>query len=470
MMTPFINLPDSMRITFWWADNNNDFPDGKSAGNKGPLIVGQDTTFFEASVDHGATWTTLVTLSAPTTEQWHKQWVDLAAFSNDSLLLRWRDVTNGDYYNAAGVALDEVTIEYNNPNPQVEVNESSWDASVILVGDSAISGPVYSIQNIEGGILTVSSVTDLSGTDFETTFVPADVSLGLGETYNFGFKYYGNDLGNDNAVFQIVTNGGSVSINLTGQADTIGEFTSESFDGDVFPPLGWKNIDVDGDGYKWKHANDPTVPFYSTHSGIGCAYSSSWDWRILFPDNYFITSEFTVTDQKNAVVWWISPHGGTLNDHYSVEISNGSFNPGDFTILYEETILVDGWVQHYLDLSAYEGQIARIAFHHKWSTQKWHVKLDDVSVMPIEHVAVNEKPLDNKVNVFPNPAREMINVTSPYLIHRIRIYNSLGALVDFRQVNANSYRINSGNLSEGLYILKIETEKELITKRVSVIK
>jgi len=469
MMTPFIDLPESMRITFWWADNNNDFQFEKSAGNKGPMVIGQDTTFFEASVDHGSTWTNLVTLSAPSAEQWHKQWVDLGAFAGDSLLLRWRDVTNGDYYMAKGVALDEVRIEYNNPDPVVFVNENLWDASVVLVGDSAISGPVFSIQNVEGGILTVSSITDLSGTDFETTFVPAGVSLGLGETYNFGFKYFGNDIGIDNAVFQIVTNGGTVSVNLTGEAATIGEFTSESFDGDVFPPLGWKNIDVDGDGYKWRHANDPTVPFYSTHSGIGCAYSSSWDWGILFPDNYFITPEFTVTDQKNALVWWVSPHGGYLGDHYSVEISNGSFDPADFTILYEETIQEDAWVQHYLDLSAYEGQLARIAFHHKWSTQKWHVKLDDVSVIPIETVSVPENPTGISVGIYPNPASDLINIRSTETINKISVFNLTGKMVISRDVKADFYQLNCSILPDGLYIIRIETQNGLITKQVSII-
>ncbi len=470
MMSPFIHLPDSMRITFWWADNNNDFPGEKSLSSRGPLVIGQDTTFFEASVDHGTTWTNLLTLSAPSAEQWHKEWVDLGAFAGDSLLLRWRDVTNGDYYVAKGVALDEVVIEFNNPDPQIFANENEWDASVILVGDSAISGPVFSIQNVEGGILTVSSITDLTGTDFETTFEPSGVSLGLGETYHFGFKYYGNDLGIDNAVFQIITNGGTASINLTGEAATIGEFTSESFDGEIFPPLGWKNIDVDGDGYMWRHANDPTVPFYSTHSGIGCAYSSSWDWAILFPDNYFITPEFTVTDQKNALVWWVSPHGGSLNDHYSVEISNGSFDPADFTILYEETIQEDAWVQHYLDLSAYEGQMARIAFHHKWSTQKWHVKLDDVSVIPIETVSVKENSPEIMVNVYPNPALDHFVINSTEVIKKVLVFNTMGALISSMELNNVSYNINCSTFSQGLYILRIETSKGVVTKRVSVIR
>ena len=470
MMTPFIDLPESMRITFWWADNNNQFPIERSAGNRSPLVIGQDTTFFEASLDHGATWITFDTLSAPSAEQWHKQWIDLGAYQSDSLLLRWRDVTNGDYYLAKGVALDEVVIEYNNPDPVAFVNENLWDASVILVGDSVISGPVFTIQNIEGGILTVSSITDLSGTDFETTFVPGDVSLGLGETYSFGFKYYGNDIGVDNAVFQIVTNGGNATVNLTGEATTIGEFTSESFDGEIFPPLGWKNIDADGDGYKWRHANDPTVPFYSTHSGIGCAYSSSWDWTILFPDNYLITPEFTVTSEKNALVWWVSPHAEVLGDHYSVEISNGSFDPADFTILYEETIMVDAWVQHSIDLSAYEGQLARIAFRHKWSTQKWHVKLDDVSVIPLETANAKDNSPEKTVNVYPNPATDHITIISTEMIKRVSVFNTMGAMISTREINDISCNINSSIFLNGLYILRIETDKGVVTKRVNVIR
>lgn len=77
---------------------------------------------------------------------------------------------------------------------------------------------------------------------------------------------------------------------------------------------------------------------------------------------------------------------------------------------------------------------------------------------------------DDKFIVYPNPAREAINITSPDLIHKIRIYNSLGALVDIREVNATNYRINSGNLPEGLYILNIETDNNMVTRQISVVK
>ena len=72
--------------------------------------------------------------------------------------------------------------------------------------------------------------------------------------------------------------------------------------------------------------------------------------------------------------------------------------------------------------------------------------------------------------VYPNPAREVINITSPEIIIRICIYNTLGILVNSCEVNTTSCQINTGTLSEGIYILKIETDKGLVTKKVSVVK
>jgi PKD repeat protein len=92
----------------------------------------------------------------------------------------------------------------------------------------------------------------------------------------------------------------------------------------------------------------------------------------------------------------------------------------------------------------------------------------DVAIDPC--TGIDEPANITTLKVYPNPAREAINISSPDLIHRIYIYNSMGALVDILQVNNSNYRIKSCNLSEGLYILKIETDKGLVTIRVSVVK
>ncbi len=466
MMTPYISLPDSFRISFWWADNNNAFPEGKS-----PRIIGHDTTFFQASLDHGTTWTDLAVLSTESPEQWHKDYFDMSAWASDSLLLRWRDVTDGDYYLNRGVALDEIIIEYNNPNPTAAINNNVWNASVILVGDTTHSGNIFTLQNIDGGILTISAVTGLEGTDFATTIIPQDVSLGLGETYSFGFSYSSPDISVDNAVCVIETNGGTLYINLLGEAQTIGEFTSESFDGDIFPPLGWKNIDADGDGYKWLQHNDPDN--FPPHSGTGSAYSESWSTigGSLWPDNYFITPPFTVTDQKNEFAWWVNSHWEWFMDHYSVSVvPAGTLNPADFIQLFMENNFATEWTLRHVSLNDYMGQEIRIAFRHYWSHGRFQVLIDDVAAIPEGTANRNDMLLNNSVLVYPNPVKDFITLKSDDVIHSVSFYSTTSGLIAQYAINDKFYKINCSNLQQGLYILKIETDKGTIGKLVNVVK
>jgi hypothetical protein len=469
MVTPYINLPESYRISFWWADNDNELEE--SAGSKDPKIIGQDTTFFEASLDHGLTWDTLVYLSALQPEQWHKQYVGLAGFASDSLLLRWRDVTNGDYYAGRGIALDEIIIEYNNPVPEIALNNDTWDAGIVLVDDIKESGLVYTLTNTEGGTLTVSSISDLVGTEFTTTLIPEEVSLGLGESYNFGFSYSPLEIGADNAVFEIVTNGGTVWVALSGEGATIGEFSSEGFDGGTFPPLGWVIVDADEDGFNWmQHYNQPEFP---THSGIGSAYSESYSpiGGILFPDNYLISPLFTVTNEKNVFVWYACSASESpffIMEHYSVSISNGSTDPADFTELFNETIDYQGWTERTVNLNDYMGQEARIAIRHYWSTDKFQLMIDDVAVIPESSVAVSEFDAEWQISIYPNPASDVVNIASRDMINKISVYNIFGALIKDQEVNAVNARVDISNLAEGLYILKFETKRGMITSRLNV--
>lgn len=466
MMTPYISLPDSFRMSFWWADNNNQFPEGKA-----PRIIGHDTTFFQASLDHGATWTDISVLSAESPEQWHKDYFDLAAWASDSLLLRWRDVTDGDYYLDRGVALDEIIIEYNNPNPTATINSNLWDASVILVGDTTHSGDIFTIQNIDGGILTINSVTGLDGTDFSTTLVPEEVSLSLGETYSFGFSYSSPEISIDNAVCVIETNGGTLYITLQGEAQTIGEFTSESFDGNIFPPLGWKNIDADGDGFKWLQHKDPDN--YPPHSGSGSAYSESWSniGGVVWPDNYFITPTFTVTDEKNEFAWWVNSHWDYFMDHYSVSVvPAGTLDPANFIQLFMENNFATEWTLRHVSLNEFMGQEIRVAFRHYWSRDRYQVLIDDVAAIPEGTANRNDMKLNNSVVVYPNPATDYINLKSDDVIESTAIYSATSGLIAEYSVKDKFYIINTVNLPKGLYILKVITSKGTVGKLVTIVK
>lgn len=99
----------------------------------------------------------------------------------------------------------------------------------------------FALSNTGVGTLTVSGVSGLEGTDFSTDLNPADVSIKPGAEYEFYVKYTPSSaVSNKNATMTIHTNGGDVTIDLEGTKIILPEETSlESFEGDVFPPVGW---------------------------------------------------------------------------------------------------------------------------------------------------------------------------------------------------------------------------------------
>ncbi|MBK6986131.1 MAG: SBBP repeat-containing protein [Bacteroidetes bacterium] len=83
----------------------------------------------------------------------------------------------------------------------------------------------------------------------------------------------------------------------------------------------------------------------------------------------------------------------------------------------------------------------------------------DVFILKLSSSTVSIAELNNEINVvlYPNPTNSIINIKLDEEIQTISIYNSLGALVQTEKTNSFSIE----QLSSGLYILKVKTEKEL---------
>lgn len=71
---------------------------------------------------------------------------------------------------------------------------------------------------------------------------------------------------------------------------------------------------------------------------------------------------------------------------------------------------------------------------------------------------------DGHISVYPNPAKDKIQINCPYEIKDIKIFNAAGACLvptpktEF-MTNNNSSVINIKNLANGVYNVKITTEK-----------
>ena len=84
-----------------------------------------------------------------------------------------------------------------------------------------------------------------------------------------------------------------------------------------------------------------------------------------------------------------------------------------------------------------------------------------------ESTSVNDIVEENKLYIYPNPAKDEIYISSNERIEEVTVYNVNGqqTIAISQQLSANSCTINIANLNSGIYIVKINTEKGNIVKR-----
>lgn len=224
----------------------------------------------------------------------------------------------------------------------------------------------------------------------------------------------------------------------------------------------WSNIDNDGDGYTWSMES-----VGEAHTGAGCYSSSSYLGQPLTPDNWLITPQLAIPAQGAYVGWWVAAQDPNYpEDHYEVMVSP-TLNLADFVSVYEETISTDAWTERNVDLAQFAGQNVYIAFVHNECSDVFRMKIDDITVAAgtgIQEVA------NNSTVIYPNPANNVINVNSTSNINGVEIYTIAGQKVANYTANGTQTAISVSNLSNGMYLMKINTENGTSVQKFNVVR
>ena len=72
------------------------------------------------------------------------------------------------------------------------------------------------------------------------------------------------------------------------------------------------------------------------------------------------------------------------------------------------------------------------------------------------------------MNIHPNPANEFVTVRSGSTLRTIALFSLTGELVVNQEVSGNEYRLNTASLPAGLYLIKIDTENGVVSKRLII--
>lgn len=97
--------------------------------------------------------------------------------------------------------------------------------------------------------------------------------------------------------------------------------------------------------------------------------------------------------------------------------------------------------------------------------------LESLPSDPIDFWTLGDDGVDDytlqSITVYPNPTNDVLFLQSPEIsMNNVFIYDVYGKLLETVQVNGNNTTIDLSSRASGLYFLRIETEKGMISKRV----
>ena len=92
-----------------------------------------------------------------------------------------------------------------------------------------------------------------------------------------------------------------------------------------------------------------------------------------------------------------------------------------------------------------------------------------VAGMTTTLTSLNELVADRSVNVYPNPANQVINIASGYDLRKVTLINYVGQTIFAQVVDGNDFQINVSGFVKGMYFVRIETTQgNIVTKPISI--
>lgn len=72
------------------------------------------------------------------------------------------------------------------------------------------------------------------------------------------------------------------------------------------------------------------------------------------------------------------------------------------------------------------------------------------------------------ISIFPNPAKDIFNISMDKEIEEIFVFDYSGKLILQKEVSANETSINTSNFSKGVFVLKAMSSGEMLVKKIIV--
>lgn len=232
----------------------------------------------------------------------------------------------------------------------------------------------------------------------------------------------------------------------------------------------WTLVDADGDGFNW------TITEFN--APLGSALESfSWDEATnaaLTPDNYAVSPPINCSAEASVWLNWFDASYANAtfsNEKFAVyvvtsvtEILAGTFP----SPVFETTLSGEGpEAFRSIDISdqAANETMVYIVFRHYDCTDQLSLVIDEISLTTDEVVSVDENVVAAEVNMYPNPATDVLNVQFAGDMAAIAVMSLDGKVIINENANGTSKAINVAELPAGTYLCEVRFADGTISRK-----
>lgn len=234
------------------------------------------------------------------------------------------------------------------------------------------------------------------------------------------------------------------------------------------------NLTITGDYYVMVHwKNNPQTSHF-----LGLCY----DWDFIMPNTAYI--KYPGSDPILLSLFWdptgvnlpnyamfVRPHimelGGKNDDRAVLSYNlyrgeaNDIANGTDWMQINEEPILSTDYIDQTTSGITGEMRYAVEAIYAEGNSEFCYSNKVDFLV-GVEGVE------DMSFRVYPNPAKDYLQITTSEKLNMVEIYNATGVLVYSERVEGQQVSINTKGFSSGVYMLKLKSGNNTISKKILI--
>ena len=324
--------------------------------------------------------------------------------------------------------------------------------SIDNLGSSAISN--FNISySINGGtpVTEIVSSTITPNTSLTYTFTN---HLNLSATGTYSIKVY-SALSNDAFKSNDTLNYTVTNIANSTVPYSMGFEPTEDFSA-------WTIEDANADNNTWFY-----YPSYGNNAAACAVYVANQDGATA-ADDWLITKCIDLTAGKTyKVSYYYEVGDSTLAESLNVNIGTSPISTAMTTLLISYPSLTNiNYLQGDTIFTVPTSETYYLGFHCVSAAGKYALLLDDFNISDV--TGIKETPYCSNINVYPIPAKNILNISSTENISNIKIMNVFGQVIYTESINGNNTVINTSAYAEGIYFIQMQTAKGFVTKNITI--